>query len=307
MKLILMSDNGSYHKKINVKLWATVLSVLLMFFLLVATALTTYHFYKKGSISRNEIKLLNKFDSTLMKISKLEAEVQRLNELSTTLANHTKVDIQAFLLENTPARGGLSQTKSDGQGVNSPIIKERDLLKSIDEIEARLKQQKTRLQVLNQVLKKKESEKNISVKTSFDAMGDFYSSPVKTGYVSSLYGKRRDPINGHQRHHNGIDIAGRHGSDIHTIASGFVTFVGRKGAYGNVIEINHSDSLKSRYAHLSKMTVKRGSVVRKGDVIGKMGKTGRATGSHLHLEVWQKDRPVNPKKFIEPALKKLSR
>lgn len=112
------------------------------------------------------------------------------------------------------------------------------------------------------------------------------------------------PINGHPHHHNGIDIAATHGSEIHTIASGFVTFSGRKGGYGNVIDINHSDSLKSRYAHLDTIEVKKGEVVRKGDIIATMGKTGRATGSHLHLEVWEKNSPVNPEFYIDTALVK---
>ncbi|KAG1663474.1 Protein translocase subunit SecA [Nymphon striatum] len=117
----------------------------------------------------------------------------------------------------------------------------------------------------------------------------------------------RDPINGHQRHHNGIDIAAKIGTEINAIGSGFVTFAGRKGGYGNVVEIHHSDSLKSRYAHLNEILVNKGDVVRKADKIATMGKTGRATGSHLHLEVWENDRPTNPEAFIKVALKNLKK
>ena len=130
----------------------------------------------------------------------------------------------------------------------------------------------------------------------------FFSSPVSQGYISSLFGKRRDPINGHQRHHNGIDIAAKHGSEIHAIASGFVTFTGRKGGYGNVVEIHHSDNLKSLYAHLHKIDVAKGEVIRKGDLIATMGSTGRATGPHLHLEVWEDGEVVNPESYIDTAL-----
>ena len=69
-----------------------------------------------------------------------------------------------------------------------------------------------------------------------------------------------------------------------------------------MIDIHHSDSLKSRYAHLDTIKVKKGEVVRKGDTIATMGRTGRATGSHLHLEVWKKNRPVNPESYIDTAL-----
>ena len=130
----------------------------------------------------------------------------------------------------------------------------------------------------------------------------FFTSPVRHGYISSFFGKRRDPINGRQRHHNGIDIAAKHGSEIHSIASGFVTFSGRKGGYGNVVEIHHSDNLKSRYAHLHEIDVAKGDVIRKGDVIATMGSTGRTTGTHLHLEIWEGGRSVNPESYIDTAL-----
>ncbi|MEB8433697.1 M23 family metallopeptidase [Cocleimonas sp. KMM 6892] len=306
MKVIFLSDNGRHHQKYTVKLWSHIILPLSLLTLLVITALAAKNYYSKYSdenlqISHNEKRLLNKFDLLLKKASALEAEIDRLNTLGKTIATNNEIDIAAFHLDKTPARGGFIPN-NNSLDLNSETLDESDLIKSIELIESRLKRQKVSFQKLNNV----SSKSNNFSKASFSTAG-FYSSPVKTGYISSAYGKRRDPINGHQRHHNGIDIAAKLGTEINTIGSGFVTFAGRKGGYGNVVEIHHSDALKSRYAHLRKILVKKGDVVHKGDKIATMGKTGRATGSHLHLEVWENDKPTNPEGFINIALKNLKK
>lgn len=122
--------------------------------------------------------------------------------------------------------------------------------------------------------------------------------PVKNGHTTSRYGFRKDPINGAHRNHRGIDLAAPRGTTVTSIADGYVTFIGRRGAYGKVIEITHSDSLKSRYAHLNSYNVSMGKVVNKGSKIGEVGSTGRVTGPHLHLEVWKKGNTVDPLYYL---------
>jgi murein DD-endopeptidase MepM/ murein hydrolase activator NlpD len=329
MKLIFISDNGCHHKKIKLKLWLLVLLSLLIISLVSFTALVAIEKYKIinnknnkiNDISRNEINVLNRFNLLLTKIASLEAEVQRLHSLSNKLASQSDIDIQSFNLDKEPARGGIIGTANI---LESEIINEQNLLESIENIEHRLTQQITRFSYLQKLMANKDSTMNFDnpgfnrqtldnstyIKRSKYSKSKLkpsysFSSPVTTGYISSSYGVRRDPINGHHKHHDGIDIAGKLGNKIHAIASGFVTFSGRKTGYGKVIEIHHSDSLKSRYAHLNEIKVKKGMVVRKGTNIGTMGKTGRATGPHLHLEVWENDNPVNPESFIKTALKSL--
>ncbi|WP_299879606.1 M23 family metallopeptidase [uncultured Cocleimonas sp.] len=304
MKVIFLSDNGRHHQKYTVKLWSHIILPLSLLTLFVITSFAASNYYSKYSdeklqVSHNEKRLLNKFDLLLKKASALEAEIDRLNTLGKTIATNSNIDISAFHLEKEPARGGYISTKDN---LDLDAVNETDLVRSIELIESRLKRQKVSFQKLNKISNK---ANNFS-KASFSGVG-FYSSPVKKGYISSTFGKRRDPINGHQRHHNGIDIAAKLGTEINTIGSGFVTFAGRKGGYGNVVEIHHSDALKSRYAHLRKILVKKGDVVHKGENIATMGKTGRATGPHLHLEVWENDKPTNPEGFINIALKNLKK
>ncbi|MCV2876808.1 DUF5930 domain-containing protein [Rhodobacteraceae bacterium XHP0102] len=115
---------------------------------------------------------------------------------------------------------------------------------------------------------------------------------------SSGFGYRRDPFNGTRRMHEGVDFAGPVGTPLVAAADGVVTFAGRRGAYGNMIEIRHTMGYTTRYAHLSRIRVNRGETVSRGDRIGDMGNTGRSTGSHLHYEVRLNGTPINPMTFI---------
>jgi len=121
--------------------------------------------------------------------------------------------------------------------------------------------------------------------------------PAK-GWISSRFGYRISPFTGRRELHAAYDIANREGSPIISPANGIVTFVGKKGAYGNLVMIDHGYGLVTRYGHLKSIDVKRGSKVSRGDVIAKMGNTGRSTGPHVHYEVRLNGMPVNPEKYI---------
>lgn len=125
--------------------------------------------------------------------------------------------------------------------------------------------------------------------------------PVKSFSYTSGFGVRYDPFTGNSAVHAGIDMAGAHGAPIYAAADGVVTTAGRRGAYGNCIDLNHGKGIETRYGHLSEITVAPGTRVRQGDVIGKMGSTGRSTGTHLHYEVRVDGRAVNPRPFLEAS------
>lgn len=125
--------------------------------------------------------------------------------------------------------------------------------------------------------------------------------PASIQSITSGFGYRRDPFNGHGAMHAGIDFKGPMGSPIYAAADGRVTFAGRKSGYGNAIEITHANGILTRYAHLSRIDVKVGQPVAAGVTIGGLGSTGRSTGPHLHFEVRINDRAVNPRPFLEAA------
>lgn len=123
--------------------------------------------------------------------------------------------------------------------------------------------------------------------------------PVKTAEFTSAFGVRSDPFRRGAAMHAGIDLAGPSGTPIYATADGVVTRSGwNSGGYGNLVEIDHGRGIVTRYGHLSSMAVQPGSRVTRGQVIGRMGSTGRSTGSHLHYEVRIDDRPVNPIPFM---------
>jgi len=121
--------------------------------------------------------------------------------------------------------------------------------------------------------------------------------PAK-GWISSRFGYRISPFTGRRELHAAYDIANRDGSPIISPANGVVTFAGKKGAYGNLLIIDHGYGLVSRYGHLKSFDVKKGSKVERGQKIAKMGNTGRSTGPHVHYEVRLNGMPVNPEKYI---------
>lgn len=124
--------------------------------------------------------------------------------------------------------------------------------------------------------------------------------------VSSRFGWRVDPFHGHHRFHGGIDIAAAYGRAVPTAAGGRVVFAGERGAHGLMVAVEHPNGLTTRYAHLSSVDVAVGQELAADQVVGRVGQTGRATGPHLHFEVWLDGERVDPVLVAEgrvPGLK----
>ena len=122
--------------------------------------------------------------------------------------------------------------------------------------------------------------------------------PVRSGWISSRFGWRKDPFHGGRAFHHGLDFASRHKVLIRAAARGIVESVGRRGNYGLTVELNHGNGYRSRYAHAHELLVKPGQVVERGDPIARVGSTGRSTGPHLHFEVLENGKAVDPLKFM---------
>lgn len=118
------------------------------------------------------------------------------------------------------------------------------------------------------------------------------------GWVSSRFGYRVSPFTNKKEFHRGLDICTRIGSPIVAPADGVVSYAGKDYGYGNIITLSHNYGLKTRYAHMKKILVKKGQSVKRGQEIGLVGKTGRTTGPHLHYEVHLNGVPVNPLQYI---------
>jgi murein DD-endopeptidase MepM/ murein hydrolase activator NlpD len=121
--------------------------------------------------------------------------------------------------------------------------------------------------------------------------------PVK-GLLTAGYGYRQSPFTGVREMHEGIDVAAPHGTPIVATAEGIVSFVGPLAAFGNVVFVNHGHGFTTFYAHASKLRVKEGQSVKRGEVVALVGTTGRTTGPHVHYEVQVNGVTVNPLKYV---------
>lgn len=163
-----------------------------------------------------------------------------------------------------------------------------DLQSNLDGLSVQLRSRESELEVLESMLRNREYHQGTVVA----------GRPVNWGWVSSKFGKRVDPFSGQMAWHAGVDFAGRQGSDVVAVASGVVTYAGKRYGYGQMVEINHGDGYVTRYGHHESLSVSTGDIVKKGQAIGTMGSSGRSTGPHVHFEVLKNGRHVDPKAYV---------
>ena len=124
-------------------------------------------------------------------------------------------------------------------------------------------------------------------------------NPTPSDKIISSYGYRRNPFTGRgAEYHSGIDIKGERGTPVKTTANGKVEVAGWYGGYGKCVIVKHENKLKTLYGHLSEITVREGDEIESGQVIGRLGSTGRSSGPHLHYEIIKDDEKVNPGDYI---------
>jgi len=227
----------------------------------------------------------------------LEAENARLKvdtnqlRLSTSKLNRQVTALEAEaeniskVLDSDPLFRRIKPTGSvGGSKANVPTSElEGNLRGNVEVIRSRMEDLERQLSLLDEKTKKIRSTPTIW--------------PL-TGRIGSHYGGRLDPFTGESEVHLGIDIVAPKGTPIKATADGVVLFARREGEYGNLIVLEHPDGLTTRFGHLSRFNVKERDTVKKGQVIGYVGTTGRTTAAHLHYEVRLHDRPVNPRPYL---------
>lgn len=118
--------------------------------------------------------------------------------------------------------------------------------------------------------------------------------PLVSARLTSSFGGRRNPVTGYLQNHGGIDLGAPAGTPVAATGTGVVSFAGFAGSYGLLVVVNHGNGLQTRYAHLSQLTVSRGQSINRGDIVGRVGSTGRSTGPHLHYEVRTQGQAIDP-------------
>jgi len=216
------------------------------------------------------------------RIGALQAEAIRLKALTSKLATMSGLDITAAELDKVPGQGGMAS--QEGEAVTA---EEFDAY--FVELETHFDEQSIELAQLQNYLITRDNIKS-AIPTG---------KPIKNGWVSSYYGNRVDPFNGKKVFHHGLDFAGKAGSEVISVADGIVSWHGKRGGYGEMIEIDHGNGYQTRYAHNKKLVVELGDRIKKGQAIALMGSTGRSTGPHVHFEVLRDGKTVNPYNFVK--------
>jgi len=227
-------------------------------------------------------------DALAVRIAQMNARMIRLDAVGRRLTEMADIDDGEFNFDSEPALGGPEEPMAAGSNV--PVS---EVLEAMTSLGYQLDNREAQLSVLESLI----MNQNLSERVYPQGR------PVKSGWLSSYFGKRTDPFTGKPANHTGIDFAGKHGAEIIAVADGVVTWSGDRYGYGIMVEINHGNGYATRYAHNSENLVAVGDEVKKGQVVGRMGETGRATGPNLHFEVLHNGRRVNPVKFIRESSK----
>jgi len=230
---------------------------------------------------RNEAEMRDNMNALAVKVGELQARILRLDAFGERLAKAAGIKREEFRFDEKPGQGGPAAAA----GRDLSLAEFNQMLAEISRV---LDDRSDKLGVLDSLL----MDGRLAAKTIPTTM------PVEAGYYSSNYGYRIDPISGRSSFHTGVDIIASPGTPVMAAAGGVVATVAYVSEYGNIVEVDHDNGLTSRYAHLSKSLVRVGDVVMKGQVIARVGATGRTTGPHLHFEVREKGIPLNPNKFL---------
>ncbi len=220
------------------------------------------------------------------RVGHLQAQVLRLNALGSRLVQRAGLDKREFNFAEDPAVGG----PETAQALRTTVP---DFLQTLDTLSRQLEAKSERLELVETVLLDRQLQASVAP----------LGWPVDGGWMSSGFGLRADPFTGQRMLHEGVDIANRLGSPIHAMGGGVVTYAGQKTGYGLLVEINHGNGQTTRYAHARTLLVKEGDKVDKGQAIALVGSSGRSTGAHLHFEVLQNGRAVNPAGYLRQAAK----
>jgi murein DD-endopeptidase MepM/ murein hydrolase activator NlpD len=224
---------------------------------------------------------LAKNDALTNQLSKMQGRLWRIEALAAHMRDLSGLQDDEFNFEQTVAQGGpLAEEAREFAWV--------DLQTQLNQLALQLDRREKELGILDTVMVELQRSEQVQLS----------GRPIAKGWLSSAYGNRMDPITGQPAWHAGVDFAGSQGSDVLAVASGVVVFADRRDGYGKLVEINHGNGVSTRYGHHDKLLVKAGEIVKKGDVIGLMGSSGRSTGPHVHFEVLRNGRNIDPTRFI---------
>lgn len=225
------------------------------------------------------------------KVRQLQARLDSLRQRQSGVLAHFRDRARHGLdpIERTVAMTGLdvdalvARVREEAQALGGPFIP------AAGEMDGPLSEEVQRLE--------REMQRLVALRAALRSLP--LTAPLDAYWISSYFGKRRDPYNGRWAQHEGLDLAAQHGSPVVAAAPGKVVFTGRKPGYGRMVEIDHGYGIRTRYGHLDSIAVQAGTRLEHRGEIGKVGDTGRSTGSHLHYEIRVNGEALDPMNFLE--------
>lgn len=214
-------------------------------------------------------------------VGQMQARLARLDSLGKRLMQSSSIDPIEFNFDVEPAFGGPRTP------VESSIA-DISIFGQLAKVESQISALDTKLVAVNYLLQDGIEEKNARP----------HAWPSEGGWLSSNYGIRTDPFTAKKAMHKGIDIANRFGAPVLAGSRGVVVFAGKMSDYGYLVEVEHGYGYRTRYGHMSAVTVVVGDIVDANQMVGRIGSSGRSTGPHLHYEVRRNNQTLNPAKFI---------
>jgi len=304
MNIILVSNNLAKTRSVSlngIHLIVAVIIFMLLFIMALFSAEYAIVRFQPGKVS-NEMRawlasaenheqqkqqayLRESLDTMAISLGRMQARLLRLDSLGSRLVKIAGLKSQEIDFSTAPPQGGaylpagqqditLSSMNQQLGSLSELMTDRGDKLAALETL---LQQDRLQKKMLNTV------------------------APVSSGWFSSNFGWRIDPFTGKRAMHEGVDYVVPLGTPIHAAASGIVVYAGWHPDFGNLVEIDHGNDILTRYAHASKLFVKVGQVVKRGQLISLVGSTGRSTGNHLHFEVRFKGLAQNPVRFLQNA------
>jgi murein DD-endopeptidase MepM/ murein hydrolase activator NlpD len=232
-----------------------------------------------GAVRRDAQRQLDAFAAH---VAELQARLTRLDALGARLTELADLDASEFDFSLNVGQGGAEDSLGESAYAPPPFMD------ALDQLSLRLDSREQQLEVLEQLI----GERQLSEAQYLSG------APVRQGYISSPFGRRVHPLTGRNSQHKGVDFAAKAGSEVVAVAAGVVSYVGTRSGYGRTVEISHADGYTTLYAHNQSSEVQIGDLVQRGQTIAKVGRSGRASGYHVHFEVTKNGQLVNPASYI---------
>jgi len=304
MNIILLDPKTGHSRSLRLRTPLLSLIAVLVLGLFVAGGMTAGYWYAGGKpagdgddlvdslrtdIASNAEKVAEaskKADDQLLamtvRMAELQARLMRMDALGERLVEVAKLKGGEFDFSRPPAVGGPEE------GEESADLERPSFMRDLDQLAADIEAREQQLEVLETLMTNRKLRKEVAIA----------GRPVTWGWLSSRFGRRTDPFTGRPAWHAGVDFAGKEGADIVSVGAGVVTWAGDRYGYGMMVEVNHGGGITTRYAHAEEVDVSVGDIVKQGQVLAKMGSTGRSTGPHVHFEVRKNGKPIDPARYV---------